>query len=203
MPLPRQRPLQSRRPMLPPGAHDESSPGHGGHGAHGGPMPPGARDESSPSHSGHGRRCDHGGHGARDADPDDHGGHGSHGGAVPAERATRRRRVTTDGGHGGHCVGRRPSGWAIPSVGGPAEAGQRRTTISPQGGRAGKIKKCRRHLNGRASRRHLNGRNDGAARMNLASSEKERTEEACNGWASGEVPAVTLLCGTILKNAYK
>ena len=47
--------------------------------------------------------------------------------------------------------------------------------------RRNKIKKCRRHLNGRASRRHLNGRNDGAARMNLASSEKERTEEACNG----------------------
>ena len=95
-------------------------------------MPPRARDEGSPSDGGHGRRGNHGGHGARDAGPDDHGGHGSHGEVVPAERATRRSRVTArHGGHGGHGVSRRPSGWATPSAGCPAEAGQRRTTISP------------------------------------------------------------------------
>ena len=61
---------------------------------------------------------------------------------VPAERATCRGRVTArHGGHGGHGVSRRPTGWAIPSAGCPAEAGQRRTTYFPQGGRAGKIKK--------------------------------------------------------------
>jgi hypothetical protein len=95
-------------------------------------MPPRARDEGSPSHGGHGRRGDHGGHGARDAGPDDHGGHGGHGEVVAAERATRRSRVTArHGGHGGHGVSRLPSGWATPSAGSPAEAGQRHTTISP------------------------------------------------------------------------
>ena len=51
--------------------------------------------------------------GMRDASSPSHGGHGRH------------------GGHGGHGVSRRPSGWATPSAGCPAEAGQRRTTISP------------------------------------------------------------------------
>ena len=114
---------------------------------------------------------------------DDHGGHDGHGGAVPAERATRRSRVTArHGGHGGHGVSRRPSGWATPSAGCPAEAGQRRTTISHRaGGRAKSRSDERVSVTSTGDERHEEPYHV----------RKERSEEARNGWASGEVPAVT------------
>jgi hypothetical protein len=69
-------------------------------------------------------------------------------------------------------VSRRPSGWAIPSAGSPAEAGQRRTTISYRaGGRA------KSRSNERVAVTSTGG---DAAMKSLASSEKERSE-SCNG----------------------
>jgi hypothetical protein len=161
--------------------------GHGRHGGHGEAegdavaavtavaaptvvaSPPRARDEGSPSHGGRGRRGDHGGHSARDAGPNDHGGHGGHGEVVAAERATRRSRVTArHGGHCGHGVSRRPSGWAIPSAGSPAEAGQRRTTISH--------KAAGREKSRSEERVAVNSTGGEAAMKSLASSEKEEVE---------------------------
>jgi hypothetical protein len=86
------------------------------------------------------------------------------------------------GGHGGHGVSRRPSGWATPSAGSPAEAGQRRTTISHRpGGRAKSRSDERVSVTSTGGERH----------EEPCHVRKERSEEARNGWASGEVPAVT------------